>query len=324
MTEPAELLKGIRVRYARISTRAQDHAAQVELLNAADCREIVEETISTRRKDRPKLQAALASLKAGDTLVVTKPDRVERFSAPSSQRPVTEPRIAGCGGLGLPHPAVVGLSVLGAWVCWWQWHRSDLLDLDHDGGGTVRLTQGGQVALDPAAQQQPSKAHHPCEHARIVTQERDRNYDACEYGECPEECHSRQKRTTQRQGASGTADAYRARDPGPQRLARERRCSGVAGALRYGSHARPSTNHPADQRPRCPGRAAPRRSRRAVLRRRRLRPPPSSPECWPSLFPSRSGRSDRLTLPSGTGDQVAHWTEYFAYYSEHWLLCRWM
>ncbi|MGW6504552.1 recombinase family protein [Nonomuraea angiospora] len=78
MTELAEPSNAIRVGYARISTRVQDHAAQLELLNAADCREIVKETISTRRKDRPKLQAALASLKPGNTLVVTKPDRVAR------------------------------------------------------------------------------------------------------------------------------------------------------------------------------------------------------------------------------------------------------
>ncbi|MEV4019996.1 recombinase family protein [Nonomuraea angiospora] len=68
----------IRVGYARVSSRGQDHAAQLELLNAADCRDIVEETISTRRKDRPKLQATVASMKAGDTLVITKPDRVAR------------------------------------------------------------------------------------------------------------------------------------------------------------------------------------------------------------------------------------------------------
>jgi hypothetical protein len=43
----------IRVSYARVSTRAQDHAAQLQLLNGADCREIVEETVSTRRKDPP-------------------------------------------------------------------------------------------------------------------------------------------------------------------------------------------------------------------------------------------------------------------------------
>ncbi|MGV9383451.1 recombinase family protein [Nonomuraea sp. NPDC003707] len=78
MTEPAKPSNAIPVGYARVSTRAPDHAAQLELLNAAGCREIVEEIISTRRKDRPKLQATLAALKAGDTLVITKPDRVAR------------------------------------------------------------------------------------------------------------------------------------------------------------------------------------------------------------------------------------------------------
>ncbi len=80
MAEPATpaTTNAIRVGYARVSTRGQDNAAQLELLKAADCREIVEETISTRRKDRPKLQATIAGMKPGDTLVITKPDRVAR------------------------------------------------------------------------------------------------------------------------------------------------------------------------------------------------------------------------------------------------------
>ncbi|MEU5869792.1 recombinase family protein [Nonomuraea sp. NPDC047529] len=78
MSEPAAPSNAIRVGYARVSTRGQDHAAQLELLKAADCRDIVEETISTRRKDRPKLQATVSALKPGDTLVITKPDRVAR------------------------------------------------------------------------------------------------------------------------------------------------------------------------------------------------------------------------------------------------------
>jgi DNA invertase Pin-like site-specific DNA recombinase len=77
-TAPTVPSNAIRVGYARVSTRAPDHAAQLQLLNAANCREIVEETISTRRKDRPKLQATVASLKAGDTLVITKPDQLAR------------------------------------------------------------------------------------------------------------------------------------------------------------------------------------------------------------------------------------------------------
>ncbi|WP_248958618.1 recombinase family protein [Sphaerisporangium perillae] len=67
----------IRIGYARISTRAQDHLSQMEALTAAHCREIVEETASTR-KDRPKLRKTVAAMKTGDTLVIYKPDRIAR------------------------------------------------------------------------------------------------------------------------------------------------------------------------------------------------------------------------------------------------------
>jgi DNA invertase Pin-like site-specific DNA recombinase len=67
----------VRIGYARVSTRVQDHQAQLDALAAADCRKVVVETASTRG-DRPKLYATLAGLEAGDTLVVYKPDRVAR------------------------------------------------------------------------------------------------------------------------------------------------------------------------------------------------------------------------------------------------------
>jgi DNA invertase Pin-like site-specific DNA recombinase len=67
----------VRVGYARVSTRVQDHQAQLDALAAAQCREVVVETASTRG-DRPRLREALGMLQAGDTLVVYKPDRVAR------------------------------------------------------------------------------------------------------------------------------------------------------------------------------------------------------------------------------------------------------
>jgi hypothetical protein len=67
----------IRIGYARVSTRGQDHQAQLDALAAAHCREIIVETASTR-KDRPKLRATLDRLQPGDTLVIYKPDRVAR------------------------------------------------------------------------------------------------------------------------------------------------------------------------------------------------------------------------------------------------------
>jgi DNA invertase Pin-like site-specific DNA recombinase len=67
----------VRIGYARVSGRSQDHQLQLDALAGAGCREVVVETASTRG-ERPKLRATLNTLKAGDTLVIYKPDRVAR------------------------------------------------------------------------------------------------------------------------------------------------------------------------------------------------------------------------------------------------------
>ena len=77
MSIPAGFDNSVRIGYARVSTRAQDHQAQLDALADAHCREIVVETASTR-DGRPKLHAVLDMLKPGDTLVIYKPDRVAR------------------------------------------------------------------------------------------------------------------------------------------------------------------------------------------------------------------------------------------------------
>ncbi len=74
---PAGFDNSVRIGYARVSSGAQDHQAQLDALAAAHCREIVVETASTRDA-RPKLHGTLAALQAGDTLVIYKPDRVAR------------------------------------------------------------------------------------------------------------------------------------------------------------------------------------------------------------------------------------------------------
>jgi DNA invertase Pin-like site-specific DNA recombinase len=77
MTAAPAYDNSVRIGYARVSTRAQEHQAQLDALAAAHCREIITETASTRG-DRPKLREALGQLQAGDTLVIYKPDRVAR------------------------------------------------------------------------------------------------------------------------------------------------------------------------------------------------------------------------------------------------------
>jgi len=77
VSTPAVFDNSVRIGYARVSTRAQDHQAQLDALAAAHCREVIVETASTRDA-RPKLASALAMLQPGDTLVIYKPDRVAR------------------------------------------------------------------------------------------------------------------------------------------------------------------------------------------------------------------------------------------------------
>jgi len=68
----------VRIRYARISSSSQDHQLQLDALAAADCREVIVDTASSRG-ERPKLRATLAMLKPGDTPVVYKPGIADKM-----------------------------------------------------------------------------------------------------------------------------------------------------------------------------------------------------------------------------------------------------
>lgn len=65
--------------YARVSTLNQDLTAQRQALRAAGCRVIRAETASGSRRDgRTELQALLDFVQPGDSLVVTRIDRLAR------------------------------------------------------------------------------------------------------------------------------------------------------------------------------------------------------------------------------------------------------
>jgi DNA invertase Pin-like site-specific DNA recombinase len=66
------------IGYARVSTRDQTVAAQRDALAKAECARIFEETASGANRERPELKAALDYMRAGDTLVVWKLDRLAR------------------------------------------------------------------------------------------------------------------------------------------------------------------------------------------------------------------------------------------------------
>lgn len=64
--------------YARVSTEEQDLSIQVEALKTAGCSDIFKEKRSGTTRKRPKLDECLRHLRKGDTLVVTRIDRLAR------------------------------------------------------------------------------------------------------------------------------------------------------------------------------------------------------------------------------------------------------
>jgi len=66
------------IGYARVSTRDQTVAAQLDALRKVDCARIFEEIASGASRERPQLAAALDYMRPGDTLVVWKLDRLAR------------------------------------------------------------------------------------------------------------------------------------------------------------------------------------------------------------------------------------------------------
>jgi DNA invertase Pin-like site-specific DNA recombinase len=66
------------IGYARVSTDGQTLDAQQSALREAGCEGIFSEKESGARTDRPQLTKAIAALTDGDTLIVTKLDRLAR------------------------------------------------------------------------------------------------------------------------------------------------------------------------------------------------------------------------------------------------------
>ena len=73
------MAKGVLVGYARVSSLDQDHSLQSDRLKIAGCEKIFSEKKSgTTKKGRTALNGCLDYMREGDTLVITKIDRLAR------------------------------------------------------------------------------------------------------------------------------------------------------------------------------------------------------------------------------------------------------
>ena len=67
-----------KIGYARVSTRGQNDDSQIDELTAYGCEKIFTDTSSGKNAARPELDKALAYLRKGDVLVITRLSRAMR------------------------------------------------------------------------------------------------------------------------------------------------------------------------------------------------------------------------------------------------------
>ena len=70
--------KGIKIGYARVSTKDQNLHLQLDALKKEGCTKIYQDIISGSTKERPSLNELMVHLREGDILVIWKLDRLGR------------------------------------------------------------------------------------------------------------------------------------------------------------------------------------------------------------------------------------------------------
>lgn len=136
--------------YGRVSSKGQERygnslSDQEAALLAAGCDEVVLEAYTGTKMDRPKFTALLSSLKAGDTLVVTKLDRFARTAA-DGVKVVEELLARGVSvhilNMGLIEDTPMGRLILTVMLAFAQFERDSIVERTGSGKAVARQREG--------------------------------------------------------------------------------------------------------------------------------------------------------------------------------------
>ena len=131
--------------YARVSTQGQDLTVQKEELKAHGCEVIYAEKYTGTKSHRPELEKLLAALEPGDTVIVTKLDRVARSTTGGIE---IIDRIVGSGAaleilnMGKFDSSPVGKLMRTMMLGFAEFERDMIVQRTQEGKAVARLREG--------------------------------------------------------------------------------------------------------------------------------------------------------------------------------------
>ncbi|RIX99521.1 recombinase family protein [Aureimonas flava] len=152
------------IGYARTSTLEQEAGleAQKRDLRAAGCEEVYAERVSSVAAERGKLQAAIKFGRKGDTLVVTKVDRLARSAAglwdivQELEAKGVSLRVLNLGGDTVDTRSATGRLILTVFAGFAQFEREMMLERQREGIAKAKA-EGKYKGRQPTAQAKAEK-----------------------------------------------------------------------------------------------------------------------------------------------------------------------
>lgn len=131
--------------YARVSTLHQDLESQIQSLQKEDCKKIYKDKFTGTKTDRPEFNKLLETLKAGDTLVVTKLDRFARTTADgiNTVKELFEKGVkVHVLNMGLVEDTPTGRLILSVMLAFAEFERDMIVERTQEGKAIARQRDG--------------------------------------------------------------------------------------------------------------------------------------------------------------------------------------